>query len=175
VVLSGRAAWYTKASDRRTFEASAEFTGGWRERLPLQLSLGDTRGGIRGYQGTTLAGGRRAVLRLEQRGVIGGVGPALRWGAAFFSDIGKTWSGDVPFGETTVARASVGAGLLAAVPARSRRTIRADVAVPVTGDAPKRWLLRVAVHDATRVFWREPNDIARTRAGTPATSIFGWP
>jgi hypothetical protein len=92
-----------------------------------------------------------------------------------FADAGKTWSGNVPFGSTPVARGSVGVALLAAVPPRSRRLIRADVAVPVTGGAPQRWLLRVGVSDAARTFWREPGDIARVRAGTPPPSIFGWP
>jgi len=174
-VLSGRVAWYLRSSERRTFEASTEFSGGWRERLPLQLSLGDAVSGLRGYNGSAIAGGRRAVLRLEQRQLAFSTGRFAQWGTAIFTDIGKTWSGDVPFGETTVARASVGVGLLAAVPPKSRRLLRADVAVPVTGGAPKRWVLRVFAADATRFFWRDPSDISPVRAGAPATSIFGWP
>ena len=174
-VLSGRAAWYVKPSERRTFEASAEFSGGWRERVPLQLSLGDPRAGVRGYKDAPIAGGRRAVLRLEQRQAVFSMGRAAQLGAAIFTDVGKTWAGSVPFGETTVARASVGVGLLAAVPPRSRRMIRADVALPVTSDAPKTWLLRVSVLDKTRVFWRDPSDLAPVRAGAPSSPIFGWP
>jgi hypothetical protein len=175
VVASGRAAWYAKPSDTRTVVASLEFTGGWRERLPLQLSLGDARAGIRGYKDAAIAGGRRALLRLEQRHAVASLGRLAHMGAAFFADVGKTWAGDVPFGETTVARASAGAGLLVALPPRSRRMLRADIAVPVTGGAPKRWLLRIAAFDATRAFWREPSDIASQRAGAPPSSIFGWP
>jgi len=174
-VLSGRTAWYLKSSERGTFEASAEFAGGWRERLPLQLSLGDAGSGLRGYNGAAIAGGRRAVLRLEQRQAAFATRRFAQWGTAVFSDIGKTWSGDVPFGETTVARASVGVGLLAAVPPKSRRMLRADVAVPVTGGAPKRWVVRVFAVDATRFFWRDPSDLAPVRAGAPASPIFGWP
>jgi hypothetical protein len=174
-VLSGRSAWYLKASETRTFEASVEFAGGWRERLPLQLSLGDNISGLRGYNGATIAGGRRAVLRLEQRQTAFATGRFAQWGMALFTDVGKTWSGDVPFGQTTVARASVGVGLLAAVPPTSRRMLRADVAVPVTGGAPKRWVLRVFAVDATRFFWRDPSDLAPVRAGAPASPIFGWP
>jgi hypothetical protein len=174
-VVSGRTAWYLRSSDRRTFEASAEFAGGWRERLPLQLSLGDPVSGLRGYNGSAIAGGRRAVLRLEQRQLAFSTGRFAQWGTALFTDIGKTWSGDVPFGETTVARASVGVGLLAAVPPTSRRMLRADVAVPVTGGAPKRWVVRVFAVDATRFFWRDPNDLSPVRAGAPASPIFGWP
>jgi len=174
-VLSGRLAWYLRSSERRTFEASTEFSGGWRERLPLQLSLGDAVSGVRGYNGSAIAGGRRAVLRLEQRQLAFSTGRFAQWGTAIFTDIGKTWSGDVPFGETTVARASVGIGLLAAVPPKSRRLLRADIAVPVTGGAPKRWVLRVFAIDGTRFFWRDPSDISPVRAGAPATGIFGWP
>jgi len=174
-VLSGRGAWYVKPSDRQTFEASLEFAGGWRERLPLQLSLGDSRSGLRGYNGAALGGGRRAVLRVESRRLWFTTGKNAQWGNAIFTDIGKTWSGDVPFGETTVARASVGVGLLAAIPPKSRRLIRADIAVPVTGDAPKHWVIRVFAIDATRFFWRDPGDLSPVRAGAPASPIFGWP
>jgi len=174
-VLSGRTAWYLRPSDRRTFEASAEFSGGWRERLPLQLSLGDPVSGLRGYNGAAIAGGRRAVLRLEQRQLAFSTGRFAQLGTAIFTDIGKTWSGDVPFGETTVARASVGVGLLAAVPPQSRRMLRADLAVPVTGGASKGWVLRVFAVDATRFFWRDPSDVSPVRAGAPASPIFGWP
>jgi hypothetical protein len=173
--LSGRGAWYHKTSNFSVFEASAEFAGGWRERLPLQLSLGETPSGVRGYDGTAIAGGRRAVLRLEQRRTLFSTGPLAQWGGALFSDIGKTWSGDVPFGQTTVARGSLGVSLLAAVPPKSRRMLRADLAVPVTGGAAKRWVLRFSSVDATREFWRDPSDLAATRAGMPASPIFGWP
>ena len=174
-VLSGRSAWYVRTSRQSTFEASAEFAGGWRERLPLQLSLGNSISGIRGYNGAPIAGGRRAVIRLEQRQATLATGRFAQWGTAYFMDIGKTWSGDVPFGQTTVARASLGVGLLAAVPPKSRQTLRADLAVPVTGDAPKNWVLRVYAVDATRFFWRDPSDLSPVRAGAPASSIFGWP
>jgi hypothetical protein len=174
-VVSGRSAWYFKPSDGATFIASAEFSGGWRERLPLQLALGDPVDGIRGYNGSALAGGRRAVLRLEERQNRFATGHYSQWGTAFFADIGKTWAGDVPFGQTTVARASVGVSLLAAIPPASRRILRADLAVPVTGDAPKHFVVRVYASDMTRFFWRDPSDLSPVRAGAPTRSIFGWP
>jgi hypothetical protein len=164
-----------RTSQRSTFQASAEFSGGWRERLPLQLSLGNSISGIRGYNGAAIAGGRRAVIRLEERQATLSTGHLAQWGTAYFMDVGKTWSGDVPFGQTTVARASLGVGLLAAVPPKSRQTLRAELAVPVTGDAPKHWVLRVYAIDATRFFWRDPSDLSPVRAGAPASSIFGWP
>ena len=114
------------------------------------------------------------MLRFEERRVSYQT-KFIQWGTAFFTDIGKTWSGDVPFGETTVAKASVGIGLLAAVPPKSRRMVRADLAVPVTGGSPKGWVLRVFATDLTRFFWRDPSDLSPVRAGAPASSIFGWP
>lgn len=175
VVLSGRAAWYLRPSERRTLEASAEFSGGWRERLPLQLPIGVARAGVRGYRDSYIAGGRRAVLRLEQRNPRGEILGFIHWGTAFFTDIGQTWSGDVPFGETKAARASIGFGLLAAAPPNSRRTLRVDLAVPVAPGAPHDYNVRFSVMNAGRLFWREPGDIGRVRAGAAATSIFGWP
>jgi hypothetical protein len=173
--LSGRSAWYFKPADNRTVIASAEFSGGWRERLPLQLSLGDPVGGLRGYNGAAIAGGRRAVVRIEARQNRFATGRYSQWGTAFFADLGKTWAGDVPFGQTTVARASIGMSLLAAVPPTSRRLLRADLAVPVTGGAPKRFVFRVFAVDATRFFWRDPSDLSPVRAGAPAAPILGWP
>jgi hypothetical protein len=175
MVLSGRGAWYVKPSESRTLVASAEFAGAWRERLPVQLSLGDARAGVRGFKNATLAGGRRAVFRLEQRNRAFAIGNFAQVGTAFFGDVGNVWSGDVPFGETVAGRVSLGAGILVAAPPRSRKTIRADIAIPVSPGAPKRWLLRVAATDATRFFWRDPSDLAGVRAGAAASPIFGWP
>lgn len=175
VVVSGRAAWYLRPSEHRTLEASAEFSGGWRERLPLQLPIGVARAGVRGFRDSPIAGGRRAVLRIEQRNPRGEILGFIHWGTAFFMDMGQTWSGDVPFGETKAARTSLGVGLLAAAPPTSRRTLRLDVAVPVTPGAPHGYNVRFSLMNAGRVFWREPGDIGRVRAGAAATSIFGWP
>jgi hypothetical protein len=173
-VVSGRTAWYVRPSERRTIEVSYEFAGGWRERLPLQLSLGDRASQFRGYNGVALAGSRRSVLHIEQRQLAFATKTYSQWGTAIFTDIGNTWSGGVPFGETTT-RASVGVGVLAAVPPKSRRMLRADLAVPVTGGAPKKFVLRVFAIDATRFFWRDPSDLSPVRAGAPASPIFGWP
>ena len=174
IAASGRLAWYLKASERRTIEASAEFSGGWRERLPLQLALGASRAGVRGFQGSSIAGGRRAVLRLEQRRAIGALTQYSHWGVAAFADLGKTWAGSVPFGETTFGRASVGAGMLVAVPARSRRMLRLDIAVPVTPGAEDNYVVRFGATNRTRDFWRDPGDVVAARAAVAPSTIFGW-
>ena len=174
VVASGRVAWQHKRSERRTMDVGLEFSGGWRERLPLQLTLGDRHAGLRGFRGSTIAGGRRAVMRIEERRVLGAISSYGLLGMGWFVDAGKTWEGNVPFGETSSPRASLGLSLLAAVPQQSRRLLRMDIAVPVTGGSPDRWQVRFLAANTTRTFWSDPGDVARVRAGAPASTIFGW-
>jgi outer membrane protein assembly factor BamA len=95
-------------------------------------------------------------------------------GLATFVDAGKTWAGDVPFGVTSPVKASVGVGLLAAVPV-SQRLWRLDLAVPVSADADaKGWEVRLST-TRVRGFWREPQDVARLRAAAAPSTIFTWP
>lgn len=174
LVASGRLAWYRKFAAAHLLIASTEFSGGWRERIPFQLMLGDGQGGVRGYHGSRVSGGQRIVLRLEERWSIGQVTRHLDVGVAAFSDAGKLWRGDVPYGVTSPLRTSVGLGLLAAFP-HSKQLWRLDLAVPASTDVnAHRWELRLSF---TRVlgFWREPRDIARVRAGAAPSAIFTWP
>jgi hypothetical protein len=175
IVAGGRAALYVKPSDTRTWELSAEYSGGWRETVPLQLSLGQKGGGPRGYERSNLPAARRVVGLLEERRAIGAFGRYAHWGLAVFADGARGWSGTVPFGDDYNLRASVGAGLLLAVPAQSRRLLRVDLAIPTTGDARDSWRVSVYVRDFTRVFWREPGDLARSRAVSLPAAMFGWP
>ena len=46
--------------------ASAEWSGGWRSRVPFQLRLGEKSGGVRGYVRSDVVGGQRALVRLLQ-------------------------------------------------------------------------------------------------------------
>jgi hypothetical protein len=175
IIAAGRAALYFKPSERRTWTLSAEYSGAWRERTPLQLSLGEKGGGPRGYEGSSLPGGRRVVARFEERRAVGAMGRYMHWGYAWFADAARVWSGSAPFGEDLNIRGSVGIAFLAAIPANSRRLLRADVSVPVTGDASKSWRVTVSAIDATRFFFREPGDVRRSRSISLPASIFGWP
>jgi len=173
VVTSGRAAQYLKVSDAQTAIASVEWSGGWRMRIPFALTLGEPRGGVRGYSDETRPGGQRGIVRLEDRIVLGrpfGIGDA---GIGFFADAGRLWAGDVPFGESTPVRTSVGFSILASVPPRSARLWRLDVALPVNG--PHRLELRIVSNDQTSFFWREPDDVLLAREKTVPSSIFNWP
>jgi hypothetical protein len=174
IVGSGRIAWYRKVGGSHLLITSGEFSGGWRGRLPIQLMLGDRQGGVRGYRGSRSGGGQRAVVRLEERWTVGRIGRRADVGLATFVDAGKTWAGNVPFGVTSPVKTSVGLGLLAGVPL-SRRVWRLDLTRPVSADADaKGWEVRLS-SAWVRGFWREPNDVARVRAGAAPSTIFSWP
>ncbi|MFP3948772.1 MAG: BamA/TamA family outer membrane protein, partial [Longimicrobiales bacterium] len=107
--------------------------GGWEVRRPFQLSLGG-RTGVRGYGELDFPGGRRVVLTLEDRRPFSWPLPELMdFGTTLFADVGRIWSGDVPFGETSAWQASVGAGLRLGFPTGSQSVVRIDLALPVTG------------------------------------------
>jgi hemolysin activation/secretion protein len=148
----------------------------YKSATPYQLLLGDRRGGVRGYEGSRVAGATRVVVRAESRWRWKGIRQWIGTGGALFADAGKMWAGDAPYGRTTGIRASVGASLLAAVPRQSRRLARLDLAVPITRDRDAgRIEFGFTLSKAGQSFWRDPADVRRARATTPSTSIFGWP
>jgi hypothetical protein len=174
MVVSGRLAWYLKPGSAQVVIGSLEFGGAWRTRVPVQLALGRRGGGVRGYADSRAAGGVRSVARLEGRWNLGGFGERGALGMAGFADAGRVWAGDAPFGVDSPVKVGVGVGLLVAVPARSQRHWRLDVALPVSADPHAGWEVRVT-RAGTPVFWREPADVARSRAGAAPSTIFTWP
>jgi hypothetical protein len=174
MVASGRLAWYWKPSDAHVVIASEEFSGGWRTRIPFQLTLGALPGGVRGYRHSRVVGAVRSVARLEERWSLGQVTRHVGLGLASFADAGMVWAGDAPFGVHSGVKAGVGAGLLVAVPPRSKRLWRLDVAVPVSRDAHARWEIRLTTAGVGG-FWSEPRDVAQARAGAAPSLIFTWP
>ena len=176
VIASGRAAWYFKPVPRWTSEVSSEFGGGWRTLLPFQLELGDRQGGLRGYARSHEAGAQRLIGRVEERAYLGGFrGRTAGVGVAAFTEAGKVWAGDVPFGIETPVRASAGLALLASVPARSQRTIRAEVAFPFSRDKGARTELRFSIREPAKGFFSEPPKIRGARIASPAEHVFTWP
>jgi hypothetical protein len=170
---SGRLAWYVKPATDQTFIGSVEFGGGWQQRLPFQLRLGDPEGGVRGYAASRVAGAVRGIVRVEERWSLGTLTRRAALGVATFADAGRVWAGDAPFGVDSPTKVGVGVGVLAAFPPQSQRLWRLDFAVPVSPDAHARWEVRLT-GVWTRVFWREPNDVARGRAGAAPSTIFAW-
>ena len=174
-LASGRWAIYGKGTQKNTIVADVEWSAGWRQRIPFQLSLADKRGGPLGYRLSTLAGGRRLVTRLEDRIIVGHVKQFATIGVAPFINTGQLWEGDAPFGISTGVRTSIGVSVLASVPPKSQRLWRLDLAIPLSRDYGEKWTVRLLSHNFTRMFWKEPNDVARNRERAIPTSIFNWP
>jgi hypothetical protein len=175
MIAEGRAAWYSRPSKRRTRIASVEFAGAWNTTVPLQLRLGTDRVGLRGYDDSETAGGRRAVARLEERLVFPGIAKYLGFGGAAFVDVGKMWAGDVPFGETVNPRVGAGLGLIFAVPRSSRQNIRLDVAAPLISDDGSHWGVNLTITSGRPRFYRAASDLARARSAAQTPVVFGWP
>jgi hypothetical protein len=175
ILTSGRAAWYFKPSALSTTIASTEWSGGWRQRAPFQLNLGEPRGGMRGYSAAELPGGQRLLFRLEERWVFGNVRGNADAAAALLGEAGRMWAGDVPFGETMPMKYSVGTSLLVALPPRSQRLWRLDLMLPLDRTTGANLELRLRTENNTRIFWREPRDVERSRERSLPQRLFQWP
>jgi len=173
LVISTKLALHERRSSRHTQTVNAEFSAIQHLFFPMNLSFEDHEGGLRGFQRSGLSGGRRAVLRLEDRWIIP-VNRRADFAIAGFSDIGQLWAGDAPYGVDSKINGSVGLSLLAAYPSGGKRLYRIDLAVPVVGERSSRFEVRFSVSDRTRMFWREPNDIAIARTGAVPRNIGGW-
>jgi hypothetical protein len=176
MVASGRAAWYFQPRQRWTSELSLEGAGAWKTIFPFQLELGERRGGLRGHARSYEAGGQRLLARLEQRLDLGRYQRTrAAYGLAVFTEAGRMWAGDVPFGVTTPVRTSAGLALLGAVPARSQRTVRAELAIPINRAAGAEPELRFTIREPARGFWFDPPRIRWARLSALPEQIFTWP
>lgn len=168
--------WYQRMADRQTLFTRLVWSGGWHETVPFQLVLGDREAGVIGFLGSRVGGGKRVVGRLEDRVYLGRVTGSSSVGASAFVEAGKVWAGDVPFGVTSPVAASVGVGLLAAVPPRSQRLWRLEAAVRVSQDADAgRLEFRFTNQDRARALLNEPPDVTRSRLRSVPTNMFVWP
>jgi hypothetical protein len=177
VITSGRLAWYFRPAVKQTTVLQGEWGGGWNLTSPFQLSFGDrTWGGLLGHMNSDQPGARRLVVRGEQRLVIPTRLNVADLGLAVFAEGGRLWSDrTVPFSLTTPWRGAAGVSLLAAVPPRSRRMWRVDLAVPLGSDPRKQFQVRVTNLDRSRLFWQDPMDVLVSRERTAPTSLFQWP
>jgi hypothetical protein len=179
ILGSGRLAWYLKpplgiGEWRNTLVSDLEFSGGWRQLVPFQLTLADREGGLPGYQSSDLAGGRRLVARIEDRYGLGHLRQFAGFTGAVFVDAGRLWAGDVPFGRTTGVKMSAGVSLLAAFPPNSRRAWRIDLAQPLNDRHDSGFEVRISNQDLTRWFWREPGDVQTSRERSIPNSVYNW-
>ena len=175
MLAEGRLAWYSRPSKRRTRIASFEYSGAWQTTAPFQLRLGTDHVGLRGYDDSRTAGGRRAVARLEERLIFPGFKKYAGFGGAAFIDAGKMWAGDVPFGQTVNPRVGAGVGLIVAVPRSSRQNVRVDVAAPLVGDDGSSWGVTFTITSGRPRFYRPASDLARARSAAQTPVVFGWP
>ena len=176
MLAHGRGAIYLKPFERHkhTVITDLAWSGGWKQRVPFQLTFADRDGGVRGFRKADVGGGRRLVGRFEDRYVIGKFRKLASIGVAGFGEAGKIWAGDSPFGVDTKVHSSIGVSFLAATPPQSRRLWRVDFAYPVSGDRSG-WEVRVTSKDLTRVFRPEPRDIFSSRERSVPSSVFNWP
>jgi len=174
-VATGRFAHQYKPASHHLLELSADWAAAWRSGIPLQLMLGAKEGGVRGHDEERVGGAQRARVSVEHRVVLGNVARLGDLGFAGFFDAGRVWRGDAPFGVTTPTRTSLGISLLAAVPSRSARVWRLDVAMPMNGPNAHRVEFGLSRGDRTVVFWREPRDVSLLRGRSVPSSVFAWP
>jgi hypothetical protein len=175
VVGSARLRWYRLPSATRTQTVTASVARIDQLVFPVQLTFRDEQGGLIGFPGAQEAGGRRAVLRIEERRLL----PWMRTRAAMavggFVDAGRLWAGDAVYGRTTPVRGSLGLSLFAAYPAAGKRFYRVDFAVPVNPEQRgQRFAIRVSSGDRTGTFWQEPADVDRARTGTGPPALTRW-
>lgn len=176
ILTSAHAVGYVKPSARNTLIASVEWGAGWNQRIPFSLTLGNAEGGVRGYGTSDTPGAQRLVGRLEDRLYLGRVFTLGDVGIGLFSDAGRLWAGDIPYGMATPFRSSIGVSLLAAVPPGSARLWRVDLAYAVNPEpGGARWELHFEGIDKTLFFLREPSDIEAVRERTVPSSVFRWP
>jgi hypothetical protein len=176
LLASGHVLQYFKVAPSNTTTASVEFSGGWHQRIPFNLTLSDPEGGVRGFASSNTPGGQRFVARLENRQFVGRPFGLGDMGVGAFVDAGRLWAADIPYGVTTPVRTSFGLSLLAAIPSNSARLWRLDVAIAKNPEpGGHHFEVRLGNTNKTSFFMAEPSDIAATRERTVPSSVFRWP
>jgi hypothetical protein len=175
MVGNGLVQWYAKPSPVSTTLITLEASAVRRLDFPAQLTFADGDGGLQGFVGARAAGGERAVMRVEQRRDISWPTPKADWAIAVFADAGQIWAGDVPYGVNTPVRAAAGFSIMTAYPTGSKRTYRADIAIPIN---PERGMARIEFRlsalDRTQALWIEPRDVLRLRSGAVPWNLMTW-
>jgi hypothetical protein len=108
----------------------ASAAGGWQTLLPYQLSLGG-REGVRGLAEDRYPGGRMLRFVVEDRIVLPWPRQEADLGVTLFTDVGRVWPGDVPYGIDSGWQLGVGFGLRIGLPAGTRNIWRTDIVFPV--------------------------------------------
>lgn len=177
IVASARITMYQRLMGSHTLVGSVDWAGIWRQRVPVQLPLGELDGGVRGYHASNDAGNIRFVTHLEDRWYLGKIRDQADIGMAVFGDAGRVWRGDavLGYGVTTPLKFGAGLGVLVAVPPGSKLTYRLDIARALSHDLRARWQFRVSFVNADRFLNREPRDVRSGRELVTPGSVFTWP
>jgi hypothetical protein len=115
----------------QTLFVRGSFAGAWRTTIPFQITLGG-REGVRSLSDDAFPGGRQLLFTAEDRIRFGWIpAHAFDLGATLFTDWGRVWAGDVPYGTGSGWRGAAGFGLRLAFPTGSRNVWRPDLVFPV--------------------------------------------
>ncbi len=175
ILVSATLAFRHRLHPVHTLRIEGNWSAGWQQQVPFQLPLGSHDGGVRGFTDGREAGGRRATITAEDRWYLGVFRGLADVGVAAFVDAGAVRPGDAPMGMRSPVRVGMGAGLIASLPPRSRRTWRLDFAVPLNSDGHARWEVRLSSTDVLRSIWREPPEVTRSREQAVPIGLFSWP
>lgn len=175
VVTSGRLSWHRLTSPTRTRIFTGSVASVRSMAFPMQLTFRDYEGGLIGFPESREGGGHRAVLRVEERALVPWFSRRAGIAVGLFADAGQIWAGDVPYGVTSPVRASVGFSLMGSYPVNSKRMYRLDVGFPLNAARGEAGIaFRLTSGDRTGIFWSEPSDVERARAGTGPVSLMRW-
>jgi hypothetical protein len=175
IVASARLSWHRRPAEHRTRILSLSAGSVHRLAFPVQLTLRDPDGGLAGFPDSRGAGGQRFVVRAEERWLLDWRPRRADVAVAAFTDAGRLWAGDVPYGAATPIRASVGVGLLLSGVSGGKRLVRIDLAVPVNREPGGPGIvIRFSSADRTGQLWAEPRDVSRARTGTGPSTLMRW-
>jgi hypothetical protein len=154
----GRIAWTGKTSLEHKTSVSLEFAGGWRTRIPTQVTFRDDDG-LLGYRSSDLGGGERTIVRLEDRYMIPSPSSHVELALAGLFESGRLVAAGAPYGITTPWLYSAGAALIVAVPSGSKQTLRIEwgKALNPYGATVGEW--RIVYADRTRSFLNPPSSL----------------
>lgn len=128
-----------------TLFVRASGAGGWWTTIPFQITLGG-REGVRSLTDDAFPGGRQLLFVAEDRIRLGWIpAGAVDVGATLFTDWGRVWAGDAPYGTSSGWRGAAGFGLRLAFPSGSRNVWRPDLVFPIGPGAGGSPILRVTM------------------------------
>ncbi|HET9948808.1 MAG TPA: hypothetical protein VFQ22_07790 [Longimicrobiales bacterium] len=142
--------------------------GGWRTTLPFQLALGG-RQGVRSLEEDRYPGGRMLRFVAEDRIGLPWPDETIDLGFTLFTDVGRVWPGDVPYGVDSGWKTALGVGLRIGLPKGTRHIWRADVAFPVGGGSP---IFRVSMELNRLAGGFFTPDVSRSRRFTLGAETF---